>query len=401
MDKIPNVILLVDSGRASGRAMISGITKYIHVYGPWIFFPETSYYRMIHSKSGGSVYSAPGKRELHRLLRSGKFHGILADIPDRVTARTLIPKGFPAVLIPGCELMQDFPSLTCQAEQAGTMAAEYFLDLGFTHFAFCGYVRSVWSRIRLESFQQRLGAAGYSPHVHCQRSSTIKKFWEQELEDLVSWLRLLPKPLALWAFNDDFASIVVEACRILDLTVPDEVAVLGADNDEMICDLCNPPLSSIALNHEQVGYQMAELLHQQIRGRPLKQKTIQLRATHVVSRQSTNIQATRDTEVARALRFIREHSNRPLQVDDVLKIVAVSRRSLYDRFHRVLGRSIHAEIRKCRIELIARALVTTQDSIAQIAAHFGFGSSDHFSRYFFSVKHQTPLRFRNEFSLRR
>lgn len=401
MHKIPNVILLVDSGRASGRSMISGITKYIQVYGPWIFFPETSYYRMIHSKSGGSVYSAQGKRELHRLLRSGKFHGILADIPDAMTARSLIPKGFPAVLIPGCELVQDYPSLTCQSEHSGTLAAEYFLDLGFTHFAFCGYARSVWSRIRLESFQQRLGAAGYSPHVHCQRSSTIKKFWEQELDDLVPWLRGLPKPLALWAFNDDFASIVVEACRILDLTVPDEVAVLGADNDELICDLCNPPLSSIALNHEQVGYHMAELLNRQMRGEPLKRNTIELRATHVVSRQSTTIQATQDPEVARALRFIREHSRRPLQVDDVLKVVAVSRRSLYDRFHHVLGRSIQAEIRKCRIELIAKALVTTHDSIAQIAAQFGFDSPDHFSRYFYSVKKQTPLRYRKDYSLQR
>ncbi len=381
--------------------MICGITKYIRIYGPWVFFPEISYYRMIHSRSGSSVYNVHGKRELHRLLGGGKIHGILADIPDTKTAKAVIPKGFPTVLIPGCELINDYPSLTCRDEHAGALAAEYFLDLGFAHFAFCGYARSIWSRMRLESFRQRLEEAGYPVHVHCQSGSIIKRFWEQELDDLISWLRSLPKPLALWAFNDDFASIVVEACRMLDLTVPDEVAVLGADNDEMICDLCNPPLSSIALNHEQVGYQMAELLHQQMRGQSLKWKPIDLRATHIVSRQSTTIQATQDPEVARALRFIREHSNRPLQVDDVLKVVAVSRRSLYNRFQRVLGRSIQAEIRKCRIELIAKALVTTHDSVAQIAAKFGFDSPDHVSRYFYSVKKQTPLRYRTDHSIRR
>ncbi len=398
MQKIPNVILLVDSGRAFGRSMISGITKYIQVYGPWVFFPEISYYRMIHSKSGSSAYSAQGKWELHRLLRSGKIHGILADIPDSMTARKLIPKGFPAVLIPGCELIHDYPSLTCQAEQAGTLAAEYFLDLGFRHFGFCGYQRSVWSRMRLESFRRRLDEAGHLVHVHCQAKSPGKRFWEQELDEILSWLQSIPKPLALWAFNDDFASIVVEACRMLDLTVPDEVAVLGADNDEMICDLCNPPLSSIALNHEQVGYQMAELLHQQIKGHPLKQTTIDLRATHVVSRQSTSIQATQDPEVARALRFIREHSSRPLQVDDVLRVVTISRRSLYNRFRQVVGRSIHAEIRKSRIDLIAKALVTTDDRITQIAAKFGFDNPNHFARYFHSVKKVTPQQFRKIYS---
>ncbi|MBN1126373.1 MAG: DNA-binding transcriptional regulator [Sedimentisphaerales bacterium] len=400
MERIPKIILLMDSGRAAGRTLIQGITKYVHLHGPWVFFRELSYYQMIHSRPGTNIYNAKGRAVLRQILHSGGVDGFLADIPDTEIAREILPHGFPAVLIPGRERIEDFINLDCSEENAGKMAAEYYLDLGFEHFAACGYTRSYWSRMRLESFRKRLEEAGYEVYTHNQTKKGGGMFWEEEFNAIASWLRQLPKPLAVWAYNDDFAAIVVEAARSLDLIVPDEVAVLGVDNDKLLCELCNPPLSSVALNHEKSGYEMAELLAQLIKGHKPQKSVVNLRATHVVGRQSTSIQAVQDTEVARAVRFIRENAYRPIQVDDVLRQVTISRRTLYDRFTQVLGRSISSEIRRQRVEIISKSLLTTHDTIAQIAYKYGFPGPDHVSRYFSSVKGITPQKYRKAFSLR-
>jgi len=397
MPRTPQVILLLDSSRAAGRAIIRGITKYVHLHGPWVFFRELSYYQVILARPGANIYSPKGQAALRRLLASGQVDGFLADVPDTRTARSVLPAGFPAVLIPGTEHIDGFANLDCSIENAGMMAAEYFLNLGFEHFAACGYARSYWSRLRLESYRKRLEQAGRHVHVHNRRGTWGRTFWEEEYVTLAAWLKSLPKPLAVWAFNDDFAAVVVEAARALDLVVPDEVAVLGVDNDELICELSNPPLSSVALNHQRAGYEMAERLGRLMEGGPSEARAIHLRAIHVVERQSTNIQATHDIEVARALRFIRDNAHRPIQVQDVLSAVTISRRALYDRFKRALGRSISAEIKKRRVELIAKTLLTTHETVAQIAYKYGFPGPDHVSRYFSSAKGLTPQQYRKKY----
>ncbi|MBN1817578.1 MAG: DNA-binding transcriptional regulator [Sedimentisphaerales bacterium] len=400
MERIPRIILLIDSGRAAGRTLIRGITKYVHLHGPWFFFRELSYYQMIHSRPGTNIYNALGRAVLRKILQSGDVDGILADMPDTETARQILPCGFPAVLVPGRERIEGFINVDCSRENAGRMAAEYYLDLGFQHFAACGYARSYWSRVRLESFRKCLQEAGHNAYTHNQTQKSGKMFWEEEFNAIGSWLKQLPKPLAVWAYNDDFAAVVVEAARSLDLIVPDEVAVLGVDNDILFCELCNPPLSSIALNHEKVGYEMAERLAQLLKGRKPVKTAVHLQATQVVGRQSTSVQAVQDPEVARAIRFIRENAFRPIQVEDVLRQVTISRRALYDRFTRVLGRSISSEIKKQRVDIISKSLLTTHDTIAQIAYKYGFPGPDHVSRYFSSVKGITPQQYRKEFSLR-
>jgi len=180
--------------------------------------------------------------------------------------------------------------------------------------------------------------------------------------------------------------------------VPDEVAVIGVDNDELICDLTTPPLSSIALNHEKAGYRAAQLLDKMMAGKRVDSKSIiSLEASHVVTRQSTDVLAIDDQEVAKALRFIHQHSNEAIQVSDVADIVTVSRRVLECRFREVLNRSVHDEIRRARVERASRMLVATDLTVSQIVLRLGYPSDKHTTRQFRKEKGMTPLQYRKKF----
>ena len=216
---------------------------------------------------------------------------------------------------------------------------------------------------------------------------------------LIQWLGELPKPVGLMASNDDFALSISELCRIHGIQVPEEVAILGVDNDEVICELSSPPLSSISISTQRAGYEAAELLDRLMHGKPSGQMVV-VRPSHVVGRQSTDFTAVDDLEVAAALRFIRQNSHRIIQVSDVAKAVSLSRRSLSDRFMQRLGHTIAAEINRRRVDQIMRLLATSQRSIAEIADDMGYFSDKHIARYFHRQTGMTPRAYRRKFGPR-
>ncbi|MHC4520584.1 MAG: helix-turn-helix domain-containing protein, partial [Planctomycetota bacterium] len=175
---------------------------------------------------------------------------------------------------------------------------------------------------------------------------------------------------------------VIEACKLAELYVPDQVAVLGVDNDVLICDLADPPISSIALSTEAAGHEAAKLLDQLMSGAAMTGQEIRVRPTHIVTRMSTDMLAVTDREVAAAVRFIRRNPNRMMQVNDVVEATSVSRRVLEKRFKAVLRRSVYQEIRRIRVNYIIELLVGTDMSITEIAVKSGFDGVEHISRYF-------------------
>ena len=198
--------------------------------------------------------------------------------------------------------------------------------------------------------------------------------------------------------NDDRGLQVIEACRSTECRIPDEVAVIGVDNDEIICEQSTPPLSSIVRNYEEVGYQAAELLEQAMTGRDVTDRTVIIRSTGIIARQSTDILAIDDPEVAEAVRFIREATRAPLNVGDVLETVAVSRGHLDRKFIRVLGHPIHQEITRARIERVIRLLEETNRSVTQIAFDLGFNGPDRLSRYFHRHRGMSPTQYRRRYA---
>jgi LacI family transcriptional regulator len=218
---------------------------------------------------------------------------------------------------------------------------------------------------------------------------------------ILRWLRPLPKPVGMMGCNDDLAKEIVEACTMAGLRVPDDVAVIGADNDEIVCGICNPPMSSVAINFERAGYEAAQALSAMMRGSGSAPPRILVNPTHVVPRRSTDILAVEDSNLAKALQFIRDHARGGVTVAAAAKASGLSRRVLEKRFRRILNRSALEEIRRVRTDLIARMLVETTLPVAEIAESLGFNDLQHVARYFRAGKGLSPLAYRKSLSSNR
>ena len=377
---IPKVILLVESSRGSGRALLKGIANYAHHHGPWSFYWEP----------GGLEKAWPALREM-------EADGII--LRDVKKVDEALASGLPAVVIG--HRQSEIPGLVnvvTDSEGIGRMGAEHLLHCGFKHFAFCGYAEAalegtVWSEVRCEFFSARIRQAGFKPPPHFALSNSEEN-WPRERRSLAQWLESLPKPLGLMACNDDCAQQVMEGCKLAELRVPDTVGVIGADNDEVVCSLTDPPLSSVAIDFERAGYDAARALDRLMRHLKSVPARITAAAPHVVTRRSTDFVAMDEPHLAHALRFIRDHARSGVSVDDVARAAGLSRRALEKRFRSLLGRSILGEIHRVRTDHIARLLLETDLPVATIAEMLGFAETHHFARYFRAAKQMSPLRYR-------
>ncbi|MBN1510012.1 MAG: DNA-binding transcriptional regulator [Sedimentisphaerales bacterium] len=359
----PSVLLFVETSREFGRGLLYGIARYSRLHGPW------------------RVYRWPGALDSSLPEKHLKIEGAI--VRDVKTVEGLAHSGLPVIFAQHSkESYSPFPAILTDSASIGCMAAEHFLDRGFQNFAYCGYDEYLWSRRRADYFGQRLKQAGFNVSIYCQPVSKAGRAARREQTRVADWLRSLPRPAAVMCCNDDRALQVIEACKATDLRVPDDVAVLGVDNDVLVCDLADPPISSIALDTETAGHEAARLLDHLMKGGQMTGQEIWVRATHIVTRMSTDILAVTDPDVAAALRFIRCNPNRLIQVDDVVEATNVSRRVLEKRFKAILRRSVHQEIRRVRVHNIIPLLVGTDMSITDIAVHCGFDGVEHISRYF-------------------
>jgi LacI family transcriptional regulator len=278
------------------------------------------------------------------------------------------------------------------------MVAEHLLERGFTNFGFCGFDEAYWSQTRSQRFCETIAQAGHKTYLFKSGNQRRKPSWNQELRAIASWLRSVPKPFAVMACNDTRARHVIEACKEASLKVPEEVAIIGANNDETVCELSDPPLSSVVLNTEKAGYETAELLDRLMAGEKMAEQEIVVEPTHIVLRQSTDILAIKDSEVTRAIGFIRQNIKKPLQVSDVVAATALSRRALQKRFQAVLRRSILQEIRRVRVQEIIRLLVETHIPVSEIAVEMGYPGPEHISRYFHKATGMSLLAYRKRYS---
>jgi LacI family transcriptional regulator len=369
MPKVKKVVLLITPSREYTRGLLRGIAKYSRIQGLWAFYRPLDY------------REPKGKERLLPLLRAWEPDGILMREPHRI--EDIIAMGIPTISCPYTrERIPGITNITTDHVSVGKTGAEHLLERGFQQFAYCGFDDWWWSRRRGEFFGKTAEEAGYPTYFYPQPRSKAKRTWDKELPIIADWLLTLPKPIGLMACNDDRGEWVIEAAKIAGLNVPDEVAIVGVDNDQLICDLCAPPLSSIVLNVEKAGYEAAALLDKVMAGERATRCDIHVRPTHVAIRQSTDVLAVDDVNVAAAIRFIRQHSKTVIQVSDVVDTVELSRRVLEKRFRAILGHSIHDEIRRTRVEQINQMLAETTMSISDIAHALGFSDVAHISRYF-------------------
>lgn len=387
MPELFRVILLVETSRGFGRDLLTGVAEYSRLHGPWTFYRMPAFYLDPTSKQRDA--------ELHRMKRWGANGIILREVPnmDDILAMRL-PTIVSTYLNP--EVPTGAHEIYVDNVGVGRMAAEHLIERSFQHFAFCGLDDFFWSQQRAEGFCGVIEEAGYSVCRYPQPRSPGGRLWDAEQKKLAAWLRELPKPVGLMACIDERAQHVLEACKVADMMVPDEVAIVSGDNDELICNLSNPPLSSVAVGGFEAGYQAAKLLDRLMRHKldGKQRQVVRVEPKYVATRTSTDILAINDLEVARAVRYIHGHAREPLQVPDVARSVGLTRHTLEARFRKALGRSVHDEITGVRIDRICRLLLDTEMSVTEIAMEMGFTDVHHIARYFRRKKDMSPLAFR-------
>ncbi len=385
MTKFFKVVLLINPSRKYTQGILSGIARYYRFRGMWNLYRPLDY------------REKKAKTNLLQIIKDLKPDGILMREPPDMDK--IIKMNIPAVTFPYSQ--EAFPKVANAVVDhivVGEMAARHFFERGFRHFAYIGFEDWWWSLRRREGFLRKLRQSGYK--INTYTSLTKKKLrWSDELSQVADWIRSLPKPIAIMACNDDRGELVIEACKIANVPVPEDVSVIGVDNDQLVCDLCNPPLSSISLSLEKSGYEAAKLLDQLMSKELDIPHNIRIIPTHVAIRRSTDTLAIDDKEVAAAVRFIKNNIKKNLCVLDVVDNVALSRRVLEKRFRILLNKSIHIEIKENRIRLMEQMLYDNSMSILEIAHELNFTDVTHFSRYFRDAKGLSPNEYRKKFCL--
>lgn len=293
----------------------------------------------------------------------------------------------PAVNISNTHVGLRFPQIVPDDLEVGRIIAKHLLARGYRDFAFLGD-RTGWAEQRWVGFSSAIVSAlgdGHTPSRCIMPSMQLK-----------AWLRKLPRPLGLMASNDPTAFDAMEACHELKLRIPEDVAVVGVDDDELYSELTNPPLSSVSQQYERIGYLAADCLMRLVRGEKIPQLTTVLPGP-LMARQSSNSVAVSDQTVVQAIQFMQENLGRRVDVSEVAETMGVSLRSLEVRFKAALGQSPHKELSRLKIERAQSLLATTSLSLKQVATMSGFGTPIRLSDVFHQSTGLTPAGYRRQF----
>jgi LacI family transcriptional regulator len=382
MRKRPKVALLIESSRAYGRGLLRGIAAYVRTHRPWSIYVEPH----------GLEQPTP------QWIRTWDGDGILARVIDRATADLLLATGIPTIDLRGALEDSGLPLVGLDSPAAARLAFEHLRDRGFKNVAFCGVQPGQYRFLdqRAAEFEHlaKENACWFS-HFPPAEEADLAQDWDDEQRRMADWVDRLRKPVGILACHDDRGRQLLNACREADVAVPDDVAVMGVDNDEVLCELSSPPLSSVDSNTTQIGYKAAELLDQMMAGKIELSGTTLIQPAGVVARRSTDALAIDDRQIAAAMRFIREHACDGINVEDVLEHSGLSRSTLDRRFASVFGHSPSDEIVRVKIERVKQLLAVTSYPLQRVADLAGFEHSEHMGSLFRRKTGQTPGEYRS------
>lgn len=386
MKKKKRILLVVETSRGHGRGILEGIASYVREKGDWqVFFEDRG------------VLQSPSK-----WFSTWQGDGIIARSIDKETGDILRKKKLPLVEILGGGGGGAFSvDIDENADCLGELAVEHLWDRGLRNFAFFCADNTEWSRRRGTAFQNKLAERGASCSFCPLPDPNVKDHFLDGLvqsadSSLVEWLQSLSKPVGILTAIDIQAFYILAACQAADIAVPEEVAILGCGNDALVCSLLTPQLSSVDLNSRLLGYTAAQLLDEKMRNPGKVYPPIVYNPSHVVVRQSTDIIAINDPDIAKAIRYIRDHFMEPINIDSIADSVALSPRTLQRRFHDHLGRSPEAELIRMRLDHAKYLLQSTNFPVAKICQRIGFASPQYFMRVFRRELGLTPNQYRQK-----
>jgi len=378
------VALIYDAKLPYDLKVISGIARYMHEGADFITYIEENALR---------------NQKLPD-LRTWKGDGIIANFDDPNVAESVLKSHLPVVGFGGgygwFPRKSAIPYFYNDQKLVAQMAADHMLERGFRNFAYCGFVSSpsnLWSEERQRAYSSYLRTQGIACHIYQARHKTTRQ-WNAFMESMGAWLISLPKPVAIMAANDQRAHHVLVACRAFHLQVPEEISVIGVDNDELLCQLCTPELSSIEQDAVRIGYEAAAMLDRMMRGQHPRKRHFSIPPVGVVVRRSTEAFAIEDRIVNEAMSYIRIHARSGIKVEHLVHALGLSRSTLETRFRTAMGYSIHSVIQRTQIERVRQLLGESTLAIKEIAASSGFKSVPHMTDLFGKIYGQTPARYR-------
>ena len=376
----PRVLLMIETSMAFGRGVLDGISRYLVANPPW----------SVHLDLRDLIVTEP------EWLRRWDGDGIITRSATPEMERTLLELKIPTVNLTDIFAGQTLPSVINNHQRIGEVAAEHLIERGFRHFGFCGFSDHHWSSLRRVGFESAIKSRSlnFSAMENGWAESRMQG-WESQQPDILNWLHRLPRPVGIMACNDLRGQHVLEACRAANISVPEEVAVIGVDDDQVICNFSCPPLTSVIPAAERIGYEAAAMLGRLMRDEPVENRHMEFDPLGVETRQSTDILAITDSDVVKALRVIRERACTGLTVTELLREVPVARSVMERRFRSYLGRSPQAEIRNVQLKRACQLLRDTELPLAQIASLTGFKHSEYFSVVFKRCLGITPGNYRD------
>jgi LacI family transcriptional regulator len=383
-----HVALIVEAAVAPRRLLLTGVARYIQEHEPWC------------------VYLKPAgvEQDLPDWLQTWDGDGIIVSASD--PGNNITPRaGIAIVDLFGSMRLRNVPMVHVDDQAVGRLGAEHLLARGFQHFGFWRYIDkdAGWSTRRYEGFRAALPAGAicevYETHFP-KPGSGGPRTWEQQQRDLAKWLSSINKPTGIMTSTDLMGQQLLEACQRAQLNVPEEIAVIGVDNDEPICRIATPPLSSVILNDHQRGYEAAALLARLMAGAPVPAEPIWIQPAGIAPRASTDFMAIDDASIVKALRFLRDNACFNIGVDDVAKEASLSRSVLERRFRKIVGRTVGEEIVRLRLNHAVELLNSTSMELKAIAVHSGFGSQAYMNSVFRKKLGRTPGTYRDHLRVR-
>jgi LacI family transcriptional regulator len=385
LSRRPRVALLVESSRAYGRGVLSGVARYVREHDAWsIFFQDLNL-----------CDDTPD------WLKGWHGEGIISRLENRDVVSVIQRLRLPAVYLRHINPGAKMPAILTDNVAVSRACFEHLKERGFRHFAFCGFNGADYSDERRDGFVSLVAQAGLLCHVYSGGRGLAQGDTAQYeglgLKDgglVAHWIKTLPRPVGVMACNDMRGQQVLDACRATGVAVPEEIAVIGVDNDDVLCNLSEPPLSSVVPDTERIGYEAAVLLGKLMAGEKVAPGETFVPPGGIVTRRSTDVLAVDDRQIAAAMRFIREHACEDIDVSDVLRAVPMSRSTLDRRFIKILGRSPKDEILRVRLGRVKQLLAETDLPLSLISEKVGLEHVEHLSRMFKEREGLTPSDFR-------
>ena len=379
----PHVALIVDTALGSGRGILRGITEYTRQCGAWI------------------TYHEPRDVEHHipSWLNGWHGNGVIARVQNQHMRMVLEHTGLPVVDVLGAGDTTPFPLVHVDNAAISRLAADHLLDLGLSSFGFCHMEGLSWSAARLQAFESYLQENGYmSEHFNMTERGFSQFSYETEQAALADWLKQLKKPAGIMICSDWRGHAVLAACHRAGVRVPDDVALIGVDDDATLCEACEPDLSSVRCDYQRVGFEACRLLAALMNGEAPPTAPHFIPPTRITVRRSTDTLAIDEGPVARALRIIRECATTGITVEDVVHRTRCSRTALKRDFKAVVGRTMHEEILQVKLHEAMFLLRESDRPIAHIAEQTGFKSQAYLGAVLKAHHGITPLRYRKSAS---